>query len=265
MKLKDVFNNKKLNWTSSQEYDVNQGKEDTHPFYKIFVFFPLAIVVSGVLVVVSVIGIPTTMDLLKSTVNNFYHRQEEVKPAAKEALFDDVKADSKYFDSLAYLKKAGVISGFEDNTFRPYQELTRAELVKTLANAKKLYPLALNYNSCFKDVRHEWYAPSICLAKEKGWVGGYEDGSFHPEETLTKAEALKMILVAFDLKDDLSEVLPSNMFEDLDQGAWYYSYVRTGVAKKLIDENPNLEFYKPDSPALRGDVAQIIFRVLQQN
>ncbi len=262
MKLRELFNKKKLNWTAEQEYEVNEGKSDTHPFTKIFAFFPIALVFSAILVIVAVVGMPKTMDAVKSALLVF-NQQEELKPVAEEPLFDDVKADSKYFDSLAYLKKMGVISGFEDNSFRPYQELKRAELVKTLVGAKKLYPLALNFNSCFKDVNNQWFAPSVCMAKEKGWVNGYTDGSFHPDESLTKSEALKIIMSAFEITPD-STTPVLNMFEDLDKDAWYYPYVNTALSRKLIDDNPNLELYKPDAPALRGDVAQIIYRVLLQ-
>jgi hypothetical protein len=263
LKLKDVFNRKKLNWTSAKEYDVNEGKIDTHPITKIFLFLPLALAFSCILIIITVVGVPKTMEFFKSAVGNF-QAQDELKASAEEVLFDDVKADSKYFDSLTYLKKTGIIGGFSDNTFRPYQEMKRAELVKTIVAAKKQFPLALNYNKCFTDVNNEWYAPSVCLAKEKGWIKGYVDGSFHPNETLTKAEALKMVLEAFAVGPDITDVMPANMFQDLDQQAWYFSYVRTALIRKLIDENPNLEFYKPDDPALRGDVAQLIYRVLQQ-
>lgn len=263
MKLKEVFNKKRVNWTSEKEYDVGHGKADTHPASKILLFIPVGVVLSCLVVIVAVLGIPKTLDILSSTINNFAPKAESnLRGAADETLFDDVKADSKYFDSLAFLKKNGVISGYDDNTFRPYQELSRAELMKTIVNAKKQFPLALNYSNCFKDVRNEWYAPSVCLAKEKGWVSGYADGSFHPNETLTKAEALKMILEAFEIKKT-PDAPPVDMFEDLDKDAWYYPYVEIALDRKLINENPNLEFYQPDAPAIRGDIAQIIYRVIQ--
>lgn len=262
MRFRELFNKKGIKWSEEQQYDVGTGKTDNNAWAKIFIFLPVALAFSSVLIIIAVIGIPKTMDVLKSALASITH-EEVLKEAPKEALFSDVKADSKYFDSLVYLKKSGVISGFNDNTFRPYQELRRAELIKMIASAKKLYPLALNYNSCFKDVKNEWYAATVCLAKEKGWVSGYSDGSFHPEEALTKSEALKMIMAAFAIVPD--PTLPVlNMFGDLDTDAWYYPYVRTALSKKLIDENPDLELYKPDSPALRGDVAQVIYRVLQQ-
>ena len=162
------------------------------------------------------------------------------------------------------MKKNGVIGGFSDNTFRPYQELSRAELIKTIVTAKKFYPLALNYNNCFNDVHTEWFATSVCLAKEKGWVGGYSDGAFHPNETLTKAEALKMIMEAFAIKETPADKTPANMFADLDKDAWYYNYVKVALEHNLLEEDPNLDFFKPNDPATRGVGAQIIYRVLQQ-
>ena len=266
LKFKDLFNKKRVNWTSEQEYDLGSGKTDTHPASKIFIFLPLAVILSCAVIVVAVIGAPTAMDLVKSGLDHILPQQtEDLKGAAEVSLFGDVKADSRYFDALAYLKKNGVISGYDDNTFRPYQELSRGELIKTIVAAKREYPLALNYNNCFKDVGTEWYAPAICLAKEKGWVNGYGDKTFHPTETLTKAEALKMIMEAFAIKETPDAVPPLNNFADLDKDAWYYNYIKVALERKLLDENPNIENFGPEAPATRGEAAQIIYRVLLQS
>lgn len=217
------------------------------------------------MIIIAVIGVPSAMDLVKSGLDHFMPHSEDLKASAIEPLFDDVKPDSKFFDSLAYLKKNGVIGGYDDNTFRPYQELSRGELIKTIVAAKRQFPLALNYNNCFKDVGNEWYAPAVCLAKEKGWVNGYGDNTFHPTETLNKVEALKMIMEAFDIKETPDSISPANNFADLDRDAWYYGYVKVALERNLLDENPNLEFFKPEDPATRGEAAQIIYRVLLQS
>ncbi len=218
------------------------------------------------MIIIAVMGVPKAMDLVKSGIESVFPQQnEQLKSAASEPLFADVKADSKYFDSLAYLKRNGIITGYADNTFRPYQELSRSELVKTIVNAKREYPLALNYNNCFKDVKTEWFAASVCLAKEKGWVSGYSDNSFHPIDVLTKAESLKMIMEAFEVKETPDSTPPLNLYADLDKDAWYYNYVKTALEKNLLDENPNLEYFKPNDPATRGDAAQIIYRALLQS
>lgn len=262
MKLKEIFNKKKLNWSAEKDYGVDQGKSDKPTLSKVLFMVPLSLVLSCFLIILTVIGIPS----LKSGFSSVWKAvvpQEEIRPAAQETLFSDVKADSKYFDSLAFLKKDGVISGFSDNSFRPYQELKRAELIKTIVSAKKFFPLALNYNSCFKDVGNEWYAPAVCFAKDKEWIRGYADGSFHPLETLTKAESLKIILEAFEVNTEVGTDEQIETFADLDRDAWYFPYVQTALREKLIEDNPNLELYKPEDPALRGDTAQVIYRVLQ--
>jgi hypothetical protein len=262
LNFKELFNKKKLNWSAEKDYGVNEGKVDRYSWSKIVLMIPLVLLISSVLIIAAVIGIPSFKSALTSVFGGA-GGAESLRSAAPEALFSDVKADSKYFDSLAYLKKQGIIGGFADNSFRPYQELKRAELVKTIVAAKKYFPLALNYNNCFADVGMEWYAPAVCLAKEKEWVKGYADGSFHPMESLTRVEALKMIMEAFDFKLAESAEEPVTMFADLDRDAWYYSYVETALVMKLIDDNPSLEFFRPEDPALRGDTAQIIYRVLQ--
>ncbi len=262
MKFKELFNKKRLNWSAEKDYGVNEGKIDRFSWSKIVLMIPVALVISCMLVLAAVIGIPTLKSGLVSLIGD-KDPPAALKSAAPEVLFSDVKADSKYFDSLAYLKRNGIISGFSDNSFRPYQELKRAELIKAIVTAKKYFPLALNYNGCFKDVGMEWYAPAVCFAKEKEWVKGYADGTFHPQESLTRAEALKIIMEAFEIRVAEVDDPPLETFADLDRDAWYYPYVETALALKLIDENPNLEFYRPDDPALRGDTSQIIYRVLQ--
>lgn len=232
MNLKDLFKKEPTNWFEGHEkqYDVNKGKADLHAFGKIFIFVPIGVVLSSLAIIVAVIGAPTTMDFFRHGLDSIYG-SGNIKPAPVENLFDDVSGDSKYFDSLSYLKKNGLISGFSDNTFRPEQNIKRSELIKTLITSKKQFPLALNYNNCFKDVKNEWYAPSTCLAKERGWIKGYDDNSFHPNDDVTRGEAIKMMTKTFDIND-----YPADLVGDL-----------TGM----------------DEPINRGDAFQMLYRVLQ--
>ena len=262
LKLNELFNKKRLDWGEEKDYGVNQGKADKPTLSKTLFMVPISLVISCLLIVLIAMGVPS----LKSGLTSVWRAtfpEEELRPVAAEALFVDVKADSKYFDSLAYLKKNGIISGFSDNSFRPYQELKRAELIKTIVNAKKFYPLALNYNSCFTDVGNEWYAPAVCFAKDKEWINGYADGSFHPMETLTRAESLKIILEAFEIDVSGGSEDQTVTFADMYRDAWYLPYVQTALNVKFLDENPNLDLYMPDEPALRGDTFHVIYRVLQ--
>lgn len=233
MKLKDIFKKGPREWFEGREkkYDVNEGKADIHPFSKVFIFMPFAVVLSCLAIIVAVFSAPSAMDFVKNTLDSIYVSKEELKPAAEEVLFTDVNGESKYFDSLTYLKKNGVISGYPDGTFKPDLEIKRAELVKTLVLAKKQFPLALNYNNCFKDVKNEWFAPSVCLAKSSGWIEGFKDGTFRPEDILIRGDVMKMLVKAFELEKYPEDIVGDNQW--LDQ------------------------------PVTRGDAFQMLYRVLR--
>ncbi len=260
MRIKDIFN-KQVKLEKNEALGGGYAKSDKHAAAKVFVFMPIAVVLSAVIIIAAVFGVPRTMDLFKGALDSVYDNHEEIKNAAEEVLFEDVKADSKYYDSLVYLKKNGVINGYEDHTFRPDQSLKRADLVKIIVSAKKQFPLALNYNNCFKDVRNEWFAASVCLAKDKGWIGGKIDGKFHPEDDVSRSEGLKMLIGAFDVKRVSDKVIDS--YEDVKPDDWFNSDIEIALERGILTDNPTLEFFKPNEPLTRGDAAQMLYRILQ--
>lgn len=260
MRIKDIFN-KKVKLEKDEAMGGGFGKSDKHAAAKVFVFMPIAIMLSALIIIAAVFGVPKTMDLFKGALDSVYGNHEEIKKSAEEVLFDDVKADSKYYDSLVYLKKNGVINGYDDHTFRPDQTLKRADLVKVIVSAKKQFPLALNYNNCFKDVKNEWFAASVCLAKDKGWIGGKIDGKFHPEDDVSRAEGLKMLIGAFDVKRVSDKVIDN--YEDVKADDWFYADLEIALERGILNDNPTLEFFKPNEPLTRGDAAQMLYRILQ--
>lgn len=261
MKFKQIFEKNRRNWPQEKEIEVSQGKQDTHPATKIFVFAPLALVISCLVVILGVVGIPTTMDAFKDVLDSVYGNHQELKQAAPELLFEDINNDSSYYDALAYLKKHGIISGFQDNTFKPELALKRAELLKIIVNAKKQYPLALNYNNCFADVKNDWYAPVVCFAREKGWIASDKGSYFRPEDDLTRAEALKILIKAFEINK--AEEGSVQTFEDVLPESWYYEYVQIAQTRGLLSADPTTDLFGPEEPAGRGETAKVIYRVLQ--
>ncbi len=261
MKFKAVLNEEKVNW---QEDNYSYCKKRRFPILSMIIFFPFAIIISSALVLLLIISLPSTLDLVKAGVDVLFPSQEEVlKASAEEPVFSDILPNSEYYQSISFLKKNGMISGYDDNTFRVEKNLSRAELIKILISTKRVYPLALNYNNCFADVHNEWFAPSICLAKENGWVQGYENNKFLPNNELTRAEALKMILTSFDLKIDGNNK-NLNQFADVKNDDWFYQYTLFALNNNLLKENPEIDLFNPMDKATRGFAVEIIYKVLQQ-
>lgn len=104
--------------------------------------------------------------------------------------FQDVKAGRWSEEPIATLSKANIVQGYEDGTFRPGNNITRAELATIASRFDKLSPIT---NSKFSDIENHWAKEFINSASEKGWVNGYEDGTFRPNKYMTRAEFVSLV------------------------------------------------------------------------
>ena len=94
-------------------------------------------------------------------------------------------------------QEKGLISGYEDGTFKPDNRVTRAEFVIML---NKALGFTQKGNVTFSDVSaNAWYYDAVAIAVEAGYCAGYEDGTFKPNATITRAEAAVMIAKAKEL------------------------------------------------------------------
>lgn len=94
-------------------------------------------------------------------------------------------------------QEKGLISSYEDGTFKPDNSVTRAEFVIML---NKALGFTQKGNVTFSDVSaNAWYYDAVAIAVEAGYCAGYEDGTFKPNATITRAEAAVMIAKAKEL------------------------------------------------------------------
>ena len=107
-----------------------------------------------------------------------------------EPSFPDVKVGSWYEEAVNALAAAGFLAGYSDGTFRPNRAVTRAECAAILA---KLSGETAAEPATFPDVQTHWAREAIALAQEKGWVSGYTDGTFRPNSSVTRSEAVVML------------------------------------------------------------------------
>ena len=103
-------------------------------------------------------------------------------------------------DVITQWENAGMISGYEDGTFRPNNSVTRAEFVIMMNNALGLTEAG---EVSFSDVQPgNWFYNAVAIAVAAGYCSGYEDGTFKPSATITRAEAAVMIANASKLEQD---------------------------------------------------------------
>lgn len=105
--------------------------------------------------------------------------------------FTDVSADGWYNNAISTLSSAGIVNGYPDDTFRPDAPITRA---KFAAIAARFSEVVYNGGNRFTDVPEDhWAARFISLAEYLGWVNGYPDGTFKPDQNITRGEAMTLI------------------------------------------------------------------------
>lgn len=141
--------------------------------------------------------------------------------------YSDIKDGAWCCRAVATLTNAGVINGYTDGTFRPNAPITRAELATIIARFAKL---DVNTKT-FSDINGHWAQKSIELAAGNNWINGYDDGTFRPNNNITRAETFAMINRVLDRQtESVSDLLPTsemNMWSDnLNENAWYYKDVQ---------------------------------------
>ena len=142
--------------------------------------------------------------------------------------YTDVKAGDWYNNAISTLSDLGIITGYEDGTFRPNASISRAEFVTI---ATRFFDYAAEYEGTFSDVSYSsWYADFVQAAVDMGLVNGYENGTFRPNASITRAEAVAIVNRVLLRRPDADHLLPwsvMNTFSDnVLESAWYYEDIQ---------------------------------------
>ncbi|MDA1060851.1 MAG: S-layer homology domain-containing protein [bacterium] len=179
--------------------------------------------------------------------------------------FSDVPGNAGYADAVIALYYDGVIGGYNDGTFRPDNSVTRAEFSKMLVEVNDFdytdIPSDILSN-CFTDVKDlpdHWYAPAVCAAKNQGWVKGYGSGEFGPNQNINKAEALTIVLNAFDFEVPDGASVEKNPYDDVGN-EWFRGVAYSARSEGLI---PQAGLFNAGSSMTRGEIARIIYKAME--
>ena len=134
--------------------------------------------------------------------------------------FSDVSPGDWYSSYVHFAQKYGIVRGYSDGTFRPTQAVSRAELVKMVTS----FFVVTGGSHPFPDVSDGyWAAREISFAATRGWITGGSDGTFQPERSVTRAEAVKILNKAMGREAGEREAaLP---FTDVSQTHWAYGEI----------------------------------------
>lgn len=137
--------------------------------------------------------------------------------------FSDVAKGKWYNRAISTLANAGIIKGDPAGTYRPGDPITRAEMAAIIARFGDFKEGGKTFN----DISGHWAQKYIELAASNGWINGNPDGTFKPNNNITRAETVAMINRVLDRQTkDVSDLLPvsqmTNWSDNMDTAKWYY-------------------------------------------
>ncbi|MGG0670447.1 S-layer homology domain-containing protein [Lederbergia citrisecunda] len=177
---------------------------------------------------------------------------------AETQSFSDVRdiPSHHFYEAVMKYTAADMISGYSDGTFKPGQNITRQDAAKLLALVLELDTKNVS-DPGFKDIsKTSPYYSYIAALVEEGIISGYEDNTFRPHDSLTRAQMAKIIVLGFSLEEMPSVSLP---FSDINSKQWHIEFVRSLYAHEITTGTTPTTF-SPNALVTRGQMASFVFR-----
>lgn len=153
--------------------------------------------------------------------------------------FTDVPADRWYTTAVSTIAAMGIINGYPDNSFKPNAPITRAEFAAICARFDRY---AQGLDASFADVYGHWAEDEIAIAVANGWLMGYEDGTFHPDQKITRAEVILVInRVMQRIPGSVDDLLPGTWtwLDNQDPNKWYYLAIQEATNSHTYERKTN--------------------------
>ena len=148
---------------------------------------------------------------------------------------------TKYENAVKVLNGLGIINGYPDNTFKPENQITRAEYAAIVTKLLNM-DVSEDQDVIFADVENHWAKPYINRIYKEGLVSGYPDGTFGPQNNVTYAEAITILVNALGYRNEVNKTgVP-----------WPYNYIDKALD---LDLNKDIEAFDFTAPSNRGDVS----------
>ena len=180
--------------------------------------------------------------------------------AAKE--YSDVRPDDWYFDNIMLATNAKLFGGMPDGSFHPNDNATRAEATKVLysISGETVSGEGYGFNDTAADA---WYMPAILWAKQSGVVNGYEDGSFRPENPITREE-FAVLLYRMSGSPAVEAGDAVKACKDFDQVSLFARDAMTWAVENQIIRGYLDSTVQPLNSITRAELATMILRYYRQ-
>lgn len=181
----------------------------------------------------------------------------ETNSANKTASFTDTESHwgKEYIERLYEL---GAVSGYSDGSFGPDKEITRAEILKITLQVFNHDTASASNTGVFTDIgSKDWFANYVGYANIKGIVSGYSDSTFKPNNNVSRAAALKIIILAAGITNPTG----STNFSDVKSEDWFNAYTAWAKENEIIGGYEDGSF-KPGQNITRAEASKIILEVL---
>lgn len=165
---------------------------------------------------------------------------ENNTPKTKEFL--DVPEKHLHYNAIMWARENNIITGYDNNTFKPDHTINRAEFVKILMGSD-----VEKTSHCFSDIKSEWFAKYVCTAKEQKILNGYPDGNFRPSNEINFAEVAKILVTKFEIKTSKS-------------GKYWFTPFIEAIESKV--ELPS-SIKDPGHKVTRGEMTELIAQMTQ--
>jgi hypothetical protein len=149
----------------------------------------------------------------------------------------------------------GAIGGYPDGTFKPDNNITRAEFVTILVKA---FALEAKTGHVFADTSQHWAKDSISTAASYGIVNGYNENTFGPDDTITREQMAVMIMKAAQLTPATAEL---TFVDSQSISSWAQQAMATVVQNGIISGYPD-NSVRPQGKATRAEAVTVIVRAL---
>ncbi|MEM6450850.1 MAG: S-layer homology domain-containing protein [Cyanobacteria bacterium P01_D01_bin.105] len=164
-----------------------------------------------------------------------------------------------YIDALS---SRGLISGFDDGTFRPDQPVTRAQIANIVSRTFDL--TADQENLAFSDVETNfWARESIGEVVRGGFMAGFPNDTFAPNDPVTRTQSLTTLVTGLGITPPTNIQAAIDRYDDANAiPNWATEKVAAATAGGIVVNYPNQEALKPTEPTTRAELAAIIYQAL---